>query len=282
MRTKVHHLKDHDICFDDWEGDGRPVVFLHATGFSRGCWRPMAAALEGRCRPILIDLPGHGGSSGPTEPITWGAIADSVSSVIQERGWEDVLLVGHSVGGATAVEIAGRTGASVAGLVLPEPVLIAGNRQGGSAPTASSLLDRTRQRRATWTTYEDAVAYLEARAPYSLWARPVFEGWAETGIVLRNGEWTLSCPPSVEAGIFETTSGSRATDYLQALRCPVWLCRATGSLGMRTTCEPSVAKRISDCTEFVVPGSGHFLPLQYPEFVVSLVTMALDAVDARS
>lgn len=281
MRTKVHHLEGHDICFDDWEGDGRPVVFLHATGFSRGCWRPMAAALEGRCRPILVDLPGHGGSSGPVEPVSWAALADSVSSVLHDRGWENVILVGHSVGGATAVEIAGRTGASVAGLVLPEPVLIAPDREGDSRAGGSPLLERTRQRRATWTTYEDAVAYLEARPPYSFWARPVFEGWIETGIVLRDGEWTLSCPPSVEAAIFETTSGSRATDYLPALRCPVWLCRATGSLGMRTTCAPSVAQRIPDCNEFVIPGSGHFLPLQYPEFVVSLVTMALDAVDFR-
>ncbi len=72
MRTKTHHLPDLDLCFDDWEGDGRPVIFLHATGFSRRCWRPMAAALAERCRPILVDLPGHGGSSGPATPVSWG------------------------------------------------------------------------------------------------------------------------------------------------------------------------------------------------------------------
>ncbi len=51
---------------------------------------------------------------------------------------------------------------------------------------------------------------------------------------------------------------------------------------MRTTCAPSVARRISSCMEFVIPGSGHFLPLQYPEFVVSLVMLALDQLDGAS
>lgn len=282
MRTKTHHLPDIDICFDDWEGDGRPVIFLHATGFSRGCWRPMAAALAERCRPILVDLPGHGGSSGPATPVSWGALADSVGSLIQEQGWENALLVGHSVGGATAVEIAGRIGASVAGVVLVEPVVIEPDRTTGGGANGSPLLERTRQRRAVWATRDEAVEYLAGRAPYSLWARPVFESWVETGIIPRDGEWGLSCPPSVEADIFETTGGSRAADYLPLLRCPVWLCRATGSLGMRTTCAPSVARRIPSCMEFVIPGSGHFLPLQYPEFVVSLVMLALEELDGAS
>lgn len=98
-----------------------------------------------------------------------------MGSLIQEQGWENALLVGHSVGGATAVEIAGRIGASVAGVVLVEPVVIEPDRTPDNGAGASPLLERTRQRRAVWATRDEAIEYLAARAPYSLWAHSVFE-----------------------------------------------------------------------------------------------------------
>ncbi|MGD9934176.1 MAG: alpha/beta fold hydrolase [Dehalococcoidia bacterium] len=283
MKTLSARVGDVDLCFDDWGGSGRPVLFLHATGFSRGCWRPMASELAERCRPILVDLRGHGGSTALDRPYVWAQLADDVGGLISGQGWKDVVLVGHSVGGATAVEVAGRLGAPVSALVLAEPVLMERPRTETTleavTPT-SPLVERTRQRRAVWPTQEEAKAYLRGRPPYSLWAEPVRESWLETAFLPKEGEWVLSCPPFVEASIFELTGGSRAMDYLPELACPTWLIRATGSLGMRTTCAPSVAGSIRNCDEFVVPGSGHFLPLQYPEFVVSLVNMALDHLES--
>lgn len=101
-------------------GAGRPVVLLHGRGHAATTFAPMIEALVDRHRVIAIDLPGFGHSAAPpfdarasSRPVDF--FVAPARSLIAELGPEAVL-VGHSLGGLVALEIA--LDAPLAGLVL--------------------------------------------------------------------------------------------------------------------------------------------------------------------
>lgn len=269
------------LALDEWPGSGRPVLFLHANGLSRGCWRPMAARLAARCKPFAADLRGHGGSSTPPAPYQWSILAQDVIAVVEHEGWSGIVVCGHSAGGATAVEVAAAIPDKVAAVVLLEPVLVQPQSPQSTPGASSAMVERALRRRARWESRAEAASYLRSRDAYASWDEEVFAGWCETGLRENAGGVELSCPPWVEASMFAETRNSTAFTSLARLQCPVWLARASGEAGMRSTCPPTAASRVPLAFETVVAAAGHFLPLERVDFVVGLVTEALAYVEGR-
>jgi pimeloyl-ACP methyl ester carboxylesterase len=85
----------------------RPVVLVHGALHGAWCWAALQAELDLRGVPSLaIDLPGHGASLDPLADLHGDAAA--VAAVV-ERIADEVVLVGHSYGGAV-ISQAGTTG----------------------------------------------------------------------------------------------------------------------------------------------------------------------------
>ncbi|MCA9846418.1 MAG: alpha/beta hydrolase [Dehalococcoidia bacterium] len=271
------------LAFDEWPARGPRVVFLHATGFSRGCWRPHAQRIAARSQPVSLDLRGHGASSKPLAPYRWSLLVDDIVSLLVAEDWSNVLLVGHSVGGATAVQVAARLPERVAALVLVEAVVTPDRPPAGAGEPPSALVERTLRRRARWSSRAEAGRYLRARPPYDSWDAEVFAGWLDSGVIATDdGGVELSCPPWVEASVFTETRGSTAAQDLAHVSCPTWIARATGDRGLRSTCPPQVAQTIPTASETVIEGSGHFLPLENVGVVVTLLNAALDHMGKAS
>lgn len=89
----------------------RPVVLVHGAFHGAWCWAGLQAELDRRGVPsFAVDLPGHGVS---TEPLTdLHGDADAVTRVLERMGTDDVVLVGHSYGGAviSQADLAGQVG----------------------------------------------------------------------------------------------------------------------------------------------------------------------------
>ncbi|MGI5130346.1 alpha/beta fold hydrolase [Pseudonocardia sp. CA-107938] len=86
----------------DRVGDGPPVVFLHGGAMDRRMWDPQLA-LADRCTVVRLDARGHGGSSTPVAPFRH---YDDVAAVLRELALGPAVLVGLSMGGATALDVA--------------------------------------------------------------------------------------------------------------------------------------------------------------------------------
>lgn len=81
-----------------------PVVLVHGAWHGAWCWSALQAELDRRGVPsYAVDLPGHGISDRPLEDLH-GDAAYVVDVV--ERLATDVILVGHSYGGAVITEAA--------------------------------------------------------------------------------------------------------------------------------------------------------------------------------
>ena len=96
--------------------DAPRIVFIHGTRLTRAMWRPQFAALEDEFRVIAVDLPGHGSSAG--EHFSLASAAASVVTAIEAEGGRPAVLVGLSLGGYVAMELAATRPELVRGLVL--------------------------------------------------------------------------------------------------------------------------------------------------------------------
>jgi pimeloyl-ACP methyl ester carboxylesterase len=91
------------------------IVFLHGTRLTSAQWRPQVAALSDEFDCLALDLPGHG--TRMTDPFSLAGAADSVADAIAADGGRAVV-VGLSLGGYVAMDLAARWPERVSGLVL--------------------------------------------------------------------------------------------------------------------------------------------------------------------
>ncbi|MBJ7337502.1 alpha/beta fold hydrolase [Mycolicibacterium sp.] len=102
-------------------GVGTSVLLLHGLGATWRIWSPVLPYLETRHTVLAPTLSGHGGGPllGPGVAPSIGALADALEAGLDDMGIERAHLVGNSLGGWLAIELARRDRGS--SLVLFSP-----------------------------------------------------------------------------------------------------------------------------------------------------------------
>lgn len=87
-------------------GGGPPVVLIHGLGASTGWWRENISSLASFYRLFLVDLPGHGLSDKRRirYSLDWGS--QFLCAFMAAVGLDKATLVGHSMGGTLALNLA--------------------------------------------------------------------------------------------------------------------------------------------------------------------------------
>ncbi len=104
----------------DRRGNGKPLLLLHG-GAGPASMRPLFAALDG-FGLILPTHPGFDGTERPDWMDSIGDLAECYIALLDELELRDVVVVGNSVGGWIAAEMAARRSSSLAGIVLVDAV----------------------------------------------------------------------------------------------------------------------------------------------------------------
>lgn len=99
---------------------GPPLVLIHGYTGDITDWRLQLPAFSPSYRTLIIDLRGHGQSEAPTDrsAYTIDDFADEVEAVVDEIGFPQYHLLGHSMGGAVVQEIALRSPERLLSLTL--------------------------------------------------------------------------------------------------------------------------------------------------------------------
>jgi pimeloyl-ACP methyl ester carboxylesterase len=92
------------------------IIFLHGTRLTGSQWAIQVDALGEEYRCLTPDLPGHGIAA--DRPFTVAGAAESVAQTIEAEAGGRAILVGLSLGGYVAMDVAARWPERVAGLVL--------------------------------------------------------------------------------------------------------------------------------------------------------------------
>jgi pimeloyl-ACP methyl ester carboxylesterase len=103
-----------------WEerGSGHPLLLIQGLGYARWSWEPIVAPLADRYRVLFFDNRGIGESDKPAGPYTAREMADDALQVLDEAGAERAHVVGASLGGMIAQELAVLEPTRVVKLVL--------------------------------------------------------------------------------------------------------------------------------------------------------------------
>jgi pimeloyl-ACP methyl ester carboxylesterase len=107
----------------------RVLLFLHGVGGGKASFDDQLGAFGDRWRCLSWDMPGYGDSA-PLPEMTWPALADAAAALLDHAGAPRAVVVGHSMGGMVAQELALRRRERVAGLVLYATTPFFGSRDG--------------------------------------------------------------------------------------------------------------------------------------------------------
>ena len=101
MGRRAHYMTPRGKRSENGEG----VMFVHGAGGRGSIWHSQIKALSGKAFLCAPDLPGHGGSEGPSSSCVTDYSA-FVLALADALGMERFDMVGHSMGGAISIETA--------------------------------------------------------------------------------------------------------------------------------------------------------------------------------
>lgn len=97
------------------DGDGPLVLLLHGAGSSTHTWRHLLPELAATHRVVALDLPGQGLTRcAARHRFGLAGMTRQIMALCTQEGWAPAAIVGHSAGGAIALQMALETGADAA------------------------------------------------------------------------------------------------------------------------------------------------------------------------
>lgn len=111
-------------------GQGRPLLLIHGGILTGESWRPYLQSFAEHYRVIMPDSRGHGRTNNPTGVMSFRALAEDMTALIQALNLEKPLICGYSDGGQVVLEIGMRSPDIAQALVIggAYPELTEGSR----------------------------------------------------------------------------------------------------------------------------------------------------------
>jgi 2-succinyl-6-hydroxy-2,4-cyclohexadiene-1-carboxylate synthase len=252
-------------------GGGPPLLLLHGFTGSVETWRDLRDAVDGRYTTIALDLPGHGRSDAPADPARYAldALADDLARVLDVLDVAEVAVLGYSMGGRAALQLALRHPRRVCALVLES--------------TSPGILDE-RERAARVTSDRALAADLEAQgieAFVDRWERlPLWESQAALSPDARaalRAQRLANRPRGLANSLRGAGAGVTPSvlERLPALDVPTLL--ITGALDTKfVALTRTMEGALPQARVVVVPDAGHAVHLERPQEFARLVNAFLD------
>ncbi|MEV5824656.1 alpha/beta hydrolase [Spirillospora sp. NPDC052242] len=268
----------------DFGGRGPGVLLVHGSGHNAAVWADVAARLVGHCRPVAVDLRGHGRSA-PTSSTPEQYWRD-LGEVLTALGWDRPVLVGHSTGGyAVTAAAAGPVDAAalcvVDGMVLDDRDTVMLGRDRWRSPEAA---ERLREMfRYGWRADEQEMhAYVEqcVREAGTDWlnagARPELVREVARRSFLRGADGLWERRPTVEEIAVVSASDPRAVvhpsvDVYARVGCPItFVLPGKGFYAERRDEVRAVVDAAPD-RELVEIEAGHNVPMTRPDVLAEVI-----------
>lgn len=257
-------------------GAGRPVLFLHGIPTSSSLWRHVQPMLVDVADTIAVDLLGYGRSDKP--PSVHPDLptqAMLMSRLLDQWDLEDVVVVGHDIGGGVAQLLALRAGARVGELVLVASVAY----DSFPEPTIARLADPEWDRR---------IHQVDLTAGFE---RALRKGTTPDRISLPDVARLYAAPfdgPDGRAAYLRAARAVRTSDLadvmpaVEELTIPVHLVWGAEDPFQPVRYGERLQRALQHADLTVVPAGSHFLPEDHPQVLVELLRRILAGSGRRT
>jgi pimeloyl-ACP methyl ester carboxylesterase len=286
-RTQCRTPDGLGIAVYDFGGQGPDLLLVHATGFCAEVHVPLARDLGRSFHCWGLDLRAQGRSDRPADgDFAWSGFATDVLAVVDDLGLASPSGFGHSCGGAALLLAELSRPGTFTSLYCFEPVVLP-VRAGRTPPwfEDNPLTAGARRRRETFPSAEDAFVNFSSKPPFSDLDPEVLKWYVESGFEPVPGadggdglSIRLRCHREDEAMIYAHGASHGAFARLGEIDCPVALSCGELTDAFGPSFIEADAAELRRATTEIMPGLGHFGPLQQPAMVAESVVRALNPV----
>ena len=281
-------LNEESFSYLFFEGSSpqNPIIFFHATGLNAATYLNLLTKIfedfDGERSIYAFDQRGHGLSlaeADHTKLKSWKQFSKEAISFLNSLDHESVDLMGHSMGGIVASEVASQLKLKVQNLIMLEPVLYYAPKDVIKLKlknflkfddlSASNKSSSAKQRRNNFASFEEAIEHFTGRAMFASWPQESIMNYLEGGLVKKEGSFFLSCDPAWEAKTFQTVTFDTFR-FLKKATCPVLIIRGDKETSTFTD-EAKDALLNKDRILIEEYKGTHFLPIENVELVSSRV-----------
>ena len=222
----------------DGPADAPPVLLLHSLGTNLHVWDPVVPALAATFRVVRPDMRGHGGTTVTPGPYSIAQLGTDAFGVMQALGLARAHVVGLSIGGLVAQELAHKAPDRVASLVLMD--------------TALSIPPRS--------LWHERAALVREKGMQAI-VEPVIARWVTPGapphLAAPLREMLLATPPEGYAASAEAIAAADLTLQSRGIKAPTLVLVADQDEATPVASAEALRDAIPGARLEIIPGAAH-------------------------
>lgn len=254
---------------------GPPLVLLHGGSASWQTFLPVLPLLGWRWHVYAPDFRGHGRSGHAVGAYRIADYAQDTARFLREVVREPAVVLGHSLGGVVAVQVATEMPDAVRAIVLEDPGLAGAPLAGMAGGAISAYFIKLRELLRSGQSRDEVIAALDQ--PRS----------GMNAVALRSRATSLlQLDPDMLTRFIDDSiwEGYDRDALLARIRCPALLLQADPAAGgvLADALAEHVASSLADCALVRWPGVGHLIHNMQPLAFTQLVTDFLESLRAEA
>ncbi|OGO66593.1 MAG: hypothetical protein A2030_11840 [Chloroflexi bacterium RBG_19FT_COMBO_50_10] len=243
----------------DVQGEGTPLVLIAGLGYPAWQWHRMLPYLARHLQVITFDNRGVGGTDKPAGPYTAGLLAADTAALLDALNIESAVVMGHSMGGFIAQELALSFTGKVSQLVLSS-TNFGGPHHVPVTPGAMLVLSDVTSDPVT--RFKNGLVV--STAPGFADKHPeIIQEWLE---------WRISNPIDLASyqaqmaiGLGLISEAASFENRLQHIHVPTLILFGAHDKVVPPANADLLAAKISNSEVVILPDAGHWFPIEVPE-----------------
>lgn len=236
-----------------------PILFIHGWCCNNTFWRDQVPHFSKKHRVVAADLRGHGESDKPDQDYTIEGFVDDVAWLINELKLEKPIVIGHSMGGTIALNLARKHRELTSAIVLVDSPIY-------PLPEATQALAEQTYAALKTPAYQGVAAGFVRMVMFNADSPPILVEEIISGM--------SSAPQRVMHTALASTVASESI-LSGPISVPALFIRAATQIAS----EDGLRERYPGMGVITVPGTAHFVQMEQPAATNNIISDFLDKLE---